>query len=533
VPRRVEMLHSTLLLLPLLCTAGAEVSYIGHPPHGSILLHDHPDNVAHYSAPHTPEYAAPVYLGLHPAPEYSSLHPNNDGLHHASNQVEGLHDVQFGFSPLKTHKAKHYEAPHNYLAPCLPRTLYETKIEKVPVVSTVYKSKYIHDTSYKTIVDTEYKTNIVTEYHPQFFTETKFVNNYHTLTKHVTKYITDYKTHYKTETKFKPSYVTTTAYVTDVETRYQPQYITETKVTPVSKTQIVTKTEVIHETKYIDQHEAYKPIQDKIREGTGFFDVYKKPQPHHNAYNEVHKELALKTSHHEYPVYNKYDHHNTDYYGGHGGHRRHDGHTHSEDEKVEPRYSLKDFSPEPIYHGDLTHRKSSHHHVSDSSDKFNSPKDENSEAVFYHDDDESSSPYTHEGPISGPYSVKGAAMTPYDDEANVEGPQYHKVTYENPRQHVYGDDIDVNHKVTYEDPRQHVYGDDIDVTVSDTIEMSSSPKTGYHYQSKYDTDDRYATGRQSSFARRSDSDSQYESDLPSFSSENIFEIHNKIKKRML
>ena len=124
--------------------------------------------------------------------------------------------------------------------------------------STIVEPKYIPTTRYETIYKTKYETEIVPEYVPQYFTETKLVDKFLTVTNYLTSFQTKYKTRYVTETQFKPSYITTTAIATHIETRYQPQYITETEVTPVSKTKVLTKTEIIYQTKYVDKHFDHK-----------------------------------------------------------------------------------------------------------------------------------------------------------------------------------------------------------------------------------------------------------------------------------
>ncbi|KAF2357457.1 hypothetical protein FHG87_011788 [Trinorchestia longiramus] len=150
--------------------------------------------------------------------------------------------------------------------PCIPKTLYETifktDYEKVPVFSTVYKPKFIPTTYFDTIYKTKHETEVVPEYIPQYITETKFVNKYHTEVEYETIHKTHYDSRYVTETVYKPEFITKTDYVTQYETRYQPQYITETEIQPVHKTKVIYKTKVLYQTKYIEKPVVHKPIYE-------------------------------------------------------------------------------------------------------------------------------------------------------------------------------------------------------------------------------------------------------------------------------
>ena len=209
---------------------------------------------------------------------------------------------------------------------------------QVPV--TIYEPKYIERTESKT------RTEIVkeTKYLPRYITETKFVDKYYTITEYKTKISTEHKTNHVTKTEIEPSYVTTTKYITKVETRFAPKYITETKITPVSKTRVLTKTEVIYQTKYVDQHEAYKPMHHKIADGVGYVKKHEahpekelKFPPEFERFKRLHMSESLKERGLEY---DEYDYNPNDNHQRLVNHRTHEVPEHLAREDMENRRQL-------------------------------------------------------------------------------------------------------------------------------------------------------------------------------------------------
>ncbi|XP_071524879.1 uncharacterized protein [Panulirus ornatus] len=153
-------------------------------------------------------------------------------------------------------------------ASCLPKTYhlthYETKTEEVPVYSTVYKSRVVPTTRYRTRHKTHYVTRYETKEVPRYVTQTTVKTLAEVVTRVQTKYSTRYRSRYITKTV--SSHTTKTEYKsvysnpetkTVYSTTHRPHY--ETKTHKEHVTHYVTKVIPQYQT-VTETHRGYKIV---------------------------------------------------------------------------------------------------------------------------------------------------------------------------------------------------------------------------------------------------------------------------------
>ncbi|XP_064095651.1 uncharacterized protein LOC135207755 [Macrobrachium nipponense] len=149
-----------------------------------------------------------------------------------------------------------YESPE--LPQCPTKTLYTTryqyKLQKLPVLHTVYSEKYVPTTVYEPVYETVYHTQVKTQLVPEYVTTTAYSKVVTYIPDYQTKYQTVYKTQYLDKTEYVDHYVTETSYHTVYDTKVQYQTVYETEYVPRYVTQTKVQYQTLYKTQFVPKY---------------------------------------------------------------------------------------------------------------------------------------------------------------------------------------------------------------------------------------------------------------------------------------